>query len=224
MSISYYRLRIGLFLSPGYIRCKTSATSAYMWLGWPACCQFDAALSKSACISLTCSAVPKQCWLRLLTFPSNIRSKFRSPLAASSVDASSFLALLGFLHLLLQLGDVLLILSHLLLVVGGCGNVFGCRTAMPLFYTHRRYVMRSMIIITLHMVNGSLTQRNLHYYPWMEHPLLLQLTSLLLLIPLCAVNNFAIAVAIATLRNEQFRHRGCDSHFAQWTISWSRLR
>ena len=162
MSISYYRLRIGLFLSPGYIRCKTSAASAYMWLGWPACCQFDAALSKSACISLTCSAVPKQCWLRLLTFPSNIRSKFRSPLAASSVDASSFLALLGFLHLLLQLGGVLLILSHLLLVVGGCGNVFGCRTAMPRFYTHRRYVMRSMIIITLHMVNGSLTQRNTH--------------------------------------------------------------
>ena len=144
-----------------------------------------------------------------LLFPRNIRSKFRSPLAASSVDASSFLALLGFLHLLLQLGDVLLILSHLLLVVGGCGNVFGCRTAMPLFYTHRRYVMRSMIIITLHMVNGSLTQRNPHYYPWKEHPLLLQLTSSLLLIPLCAVNNFAIAVA---------------GPLAQWTISLSRLR
>ena len=129
--------------------------------------------------------------------------------SSSSVDASSFLALLGFLHLLLQLGDVFLILSHLLLVVGGCGNVFGCRTAMTFFYTHRRYVMRSMIIITLHMVNGSLTQRNPHYNPWKEHPLLLQLTSSLLLIPLCAVSNFAIAVA---------------GPLAQWTISLSRLR
>lgn len=37
----------------------------------------------------------------------------------------SFLEILGFLGLLLQLGDVLLILSHLLLVVGGCGNMSG---------------------------------------------------------------------------------------------------
>ena len=118
--------------------------------------------------------------------------------------------------------------------------------------SHRRYAMRFMIIITFHRVNGSLTQSNTHQHPWKDHPPLPKFLPLPLLIFLCAVNsfaiavaivtlrneqfryrgcetpcavnNFAIAVAIATLRNEQFRHRGCDSHFAQWTISLSRLR
>ena len=41
---------------------------------------------------------------------------------------------------------------------------------------------------------------------------------------LCAVSNFIFAVAIATLRSEQFRYRGCDSHFAQGANSFSQLR
>ena len=42
--------------------------------------------------------------------------------------------------------------------------------------------------------------------------------------PLCAMSNFVIAVAMDTLRSEQFRHRGCDSHFAQGANSFSHLR
>ena len=38
------------------------------------------------------------------------------------------------------------------------------------------------------------------------------------------MSNFVIAVAMDTLRSEQFRHRGCDSHFAQGANSFSQLR
>ena len=77
--------------------------------------------------------------------------------------------------------------------------------------SHRRYAMRFMIIITFHRVNGSLTLRKTRQHPWKDHPPLLQSISPPLQISLCAVNSFAIAVAIITLRREQFRQRGCET-------------